>query len=480
MAIDYAQISCNLASIIEEDSVFLFLIDKLNNLDISRRKISFNFIRLCYTYYILIKFNSRFKDTFLARSFIDYMHQNISDFIDENVELSDLYSNIYVRLQDASPKVVKNLFKILERETRGQSTNPLWHAMRKNCITATKIYDIYISKSFSGIQEHSYLGDAVLYGIKHERIIEHLLKTFFVKKPWISKTLGLLLDPSSGVFGASIDSYYGISFNDNNLIEVGDKVVIFELKFRYKYLREKNDLFVSELLRNPSEIALAKFILSHPIPAIEYRENGKMPSAREYLITNNPLYDSGKKRRACLTPKNLTFDITRLIPMNEKNVSTAIIFDVVKDCILNTLVAYQKAIFTIDAFINPRHRYYFQSILQQYVMTQFYIQDHDNPENIEKENLPSVYIVSAIFRKREDDEKNCRLLIEDTEYLEEEIPLILLITPITIDAEFTSRVIKDICCIWENKIAQQTNLKIWAQSAVRQYMAASSARPKTP
>ncbi|ANC96545.1 deoxyribonuclease [macacine betaherpesvirus 9] len=480
MAMDYSQISYNLISILNEESVYLFLIDKFNNLKISNKKITFNFIRLCYTYYVLIKYNSSFKDSVLARSFVDYMQQNVESLTNKNVKITDLYCNVYHRLQNISPRIIKTMFKILERETRGQYKNPLWHAMRKNCITASKIYDIYISKSFVDMQENVYRGEAALYGIKHETIIQHLVSVFFTKIQFPTETLGLLLDPSSGVFGASIDLYYGIDFTEDNLIEVNNKISIFELKFRFKYLRDKNDVFVIELLKNPSEKTLSNFILSHQVPAIEFRENGKIPSAREYLISHNSLYDSGKKRRSCSVPRDLADDITRLIILNEKNLSTVLVFDVIKDSILNTLSVFQKAKFTIDAFINPRHRYYFQSILQQYVMTQFYIQDHNNPEYIQQKNVPLIYIVSAIFRQRDEAEKSYRLLIENTEYIDEEIPLLLLITPISVDAKFTSRVISDICSIWEKNITRQTNLEIWAQSAVRQYMMACLAKPKTP
>ncbi|AJA36282.1 alkaline exonuclease [Human betaherpesvirus 6A] len=487
---DLDQISETLSSVAEEEPLTMFLLDKLYAIREKIKQVPFSIVRLCHVYCMLIKYNASNNNCILGRKLIEEMQQflcgtRVDGSEDISMDLSELcklydYCPLLCSALCRAPCVsVNKLFKIVERETRGQSENPLWHALRKYTVTATKLYDIYTTRSFLEYKGQQFFGEAVIYGAKHERVIRHLVATFYVKRE-VKETLGLLLDPSSGVFGASLDACFGISFNEDGFLMVKEKALIFEIKFKYKYLRDKEDHFVSELLKNPTEKSFSDFILSHPVPVIEFRERGKIPSSREYLMTYDFQYRPQRKLRTCPTPAILAPHIKQLLCLNETQKSTVIVFDCKSDLCEQKLSVFQKAVFTVNVFVNPKHRYFFQSLLQQYVMTQFYINDHNNPEYIESTEVPSVHIVTAFFRRRTEEERSLHLVIDETEYIEEEIPLALIVTPVAPNPEFTCCVITDICNLWENNICKQTSLQVWAQSAVNQYLAACVRKPKTP
>lgn len=170
-------------------------------------------------------------------------------------------------------------------------------------------------------------------------------------------------------------------------------------------------------------------------------------------------------------------DITKLIEINQHRKSTVLIFDCWEECVegQSGLTVYEKARFEIDAFMNPKHPYYFQCLVQHYVLTQFYINERTS-STAGLRDLPTVCIASVIFRKRTKGETFVR--VGESLYLDEEVPLILIVTPISFKPEFTSFAVRDVLNTWKSEIKKQTDLEIWACSAVKQFVTACSSKHK--
>lgn len=482
----------NVMSISEEETLLNFLLERLLGFENLLQEASFSQVRLTHIYSLFVSYNRKFSECKLDMTFLYLLQQCMNEeylckFMnetfpfnintDDDEELNKKCVSIIRGLKFLGKKKFIKLFKSIEKDTRGQAKNPVWHALRYSSLTATKIYEIYMTKSLP-MNDRKFVSEAAMFGIQHEEIIKKSLSFYFMKKnEMLTNGLGILLDPNSAVLGASVDACYGINITEDNFITVENKVRIFEIKARHKYLREKTDIYVQNLLTECTEEAFAKFILSHSIPSIEFRRTGNVPSAKEYLITHNPLYQLPKKFRSCTTPEVLKSDIQKLISLNETQKSTVLIFDCKENTETKQLSLFEKCRFTTDVFINPKHRYFFQCLTQQYIVSQYYIYDHIDPEKIDFTNLPTVSIVSAFFIKKTN---NYPIYINDQAFLDEQIPLCLIITPIVFDPYFSAFVIKDVLNIWNNNIKQKTNLQLWVENGANTFVASSIPRPKTP
>ncbi|APZ76300.1 alkaline exonuclease [Murid herpesvirus 3] len=438
-------------------------------------------LRITHLYLMLTKYNTVYTAKPFCIELLDFIKFSINDsLLNKQIELdfnnaaplsSFLMSNELLQL----PKLmIVKILKYIERDTRGQSNNPIWHMVRQNSITASKVFNIYLQKKIDIPDSATrYCSDAVNSGLKHEKIIKCMLQKYVTKEDVThGDNIGLLLDPSSCILGASLDFCSGLGIDNSGLLIMKKKISIYEIKFRHKYLKEKNDPLLINLLTNCSEEAFASFILSHCKPAIDYRTPGSLPAAQEYLMSYNEIYKPIKKLRTCAAPELLLGDIKKQISINEKEKSIVILFGHTEETytlrgeVLKKLHVFEKKRLTVDVFINPKHKYYYQSILQHYVMTKFFIYDNTDSIN-DSQNAPELNIVSAIFRKKDPDEFS--FVVNDIEYTEEEIPVLLIITPIKIDPFFTSNIITEVYHTWETDIEKSTNLQAWVPNAVREF-----------
>lgn len=477
--------------VMDKNSFELFLMENfIGYQDV--RKIPFCSIKLVYIQYILNKYNST-SGYVVGEGFLKMFHDmycgdvvcdcDLADVRDEDVTARCIGMAERLRRTGRTEKL---LMKCLEKETRGQVNNVFWHILRKFTLTATKFFTICTSRIVPGESLAPYSGDASMFGNRHEGLVKCLVETWVeYKREPIKGGLGLLIDPTSGLLGASIDLCYGVD-EFENLLTVGEGARIYEIKCRYKYLRTRDDSFVQALLQDPSEQSFARFILSHPVPGIEYKEKNSIPFSKEFLVTRDVAYRLRKRKRACTLPAIIKKEITDIISLNENERSLVVLFDCVeKKCsdggtAASVLELFERKRFNINAFINPRHTYFYQVLIQQYILSQYYIRDHVNPEEIRESDLPVSRIVSAILRKRSVDEEGLILHVGTETFLSEDIPLAIIVTPVVFDPKFVTNSITSSIEIWQKDLARRTGLSLWVRSAVSEYAASYLARPQTP
>nr|WEG69784.1 deoxyribonuclease [Mastomys natalensis cytomegalovirus 3]WEG69924.1 deoxyribonuclease [Mastomys natalensis cytomegalovirus 3]WEG70064.1 deoxyribonuclease [Mastomys natalensis cytomegalovirus 3]WEG70204.1 deoxyribonuclease [Mastomys natalensis cytomegalovirus 3]WEG70344.1 deoxyribonuclease [Mastomys natalensis cytomegalovirus 3] len=399
-----------------------------------------------------------------------------------------------------SPKRSMRILKSIEKDSQGQSRNPVWYAIRADTVSATRFYDVYSSCKLDvlcGIDENSVRRgcEAVRFGVQCEPIVRTVLEEFVTGRRDVCGDIGVLLDPSSGVLGASLDFCVGICRDDDGLLNVSAGAAIFEIKCRFKYLRTRDDVVVKDLIDNPNLRTFAALILSHDVPAVEFRQPGEVPTARESLVSYDKVFRRDRKRRRSgIVPKVFASWIDGLLEKNADVVSKVFVFDTrrvsrrssvtSKDSSDNGddeyLELINKAIFTAPIFINPRHSYYCQTLLQQYILSQYYINAHHDPERMSSNELPSVTLVSAILRKRAESERGKIIRINGRRSDCEEIPLCLILTPVRLDPLFTRDAVTCVLNTWERDVSRKVGIPLWVHNSVNEYVAACIPRAPTP
>ncbi|AHV84045.1 deoxyribonuclease [Human betaherpesvirus 5] len=455
------------------------------------------------------------------------------------------------RLLDLAPNYRQvELFQLLEKESRGQSRNSVWHLLRMDTVSATKFYEAFVSGCLPGAAAADSSGGGgshytgsragvspgIQFGIKHEGLVKTLVECYVMhgREP-VRDGLGLLIDPTSGLLGASMDLCFGVlKQGSGRTLLVEPCARVYEIKCRYKYLRKKEDPFVQNVLRRHDAAAVASLLQSHPVPGVEFRGERETPSAREFLLSHDAaLFRATLKRaRPLKPPEPLREYLADLLYLNKAECSEVIVFDAkhlnddnsdgdatttinasldlaAGDAagggadhhlrgspgdspppipfedentpeLLGRLNVYEVARFSLPAFVNPRHQYYFQMLIQQYVLSQYYIKKHPDPERIDFRDLPTVYLVSAIFREREESELGCELLAGGRVFHCDHIPLLLIVTPVVFDPQFTRHAVSTVLDRWSRDLSRKTNLPIWVPNSANEYVVSSVPRPVSP
>ncbi|AEV80634.1 deoxyribonuclease [Cercopithecine betaherpesvirus 5] len=444
------------------------------------------------------------------------------EMIDE--EVSDDYVWLS-KLLDLTPNYRQlELYQLLEKESRGQSRNVVWHVLRLDSVSATKVYDAFIfGCPPNSVPQPSRAGASpgIQFGLQHEGVVKTLVEFHVMhgREP-VRDGLGLLIDPTSGLIGASIDLCFGVckssSGDARSSLRISPCASVYEIKCRYKYLRKKTDPFVQNVLQHADAKAVAKLLLSHPIPGVEFRHDAEVPSAREFLVSHDTLFKATLKRgRPIKPPDALREYIHDLLYLNKTERSEVIVFDaknlddtinaslsptgpVANDAaetdsgspsslhdedtpdLLGQLNLYEVARFSLPAFVNPRHPYYFQLLIQQYVLSQYYIKKHPDPERIDFQDLPSAHLVSAIFRERDESEVGRPLHLGGRVFHCDHIPLLIIVTPVVFDPKFTRHVVSTVVDRWSRDLSRKTNLPVWVPHAANEYVVSSVPRPASP
>ncbi|AWV68019.1 M98 protein [Murid betaherpesvirus 1] len=398
------------------------------------------------------------------------------------------------------------VLKAIERDSRGQAANPVWHALRVDTVSATRFHDVLATRkiAFRKDLDVRHSSEAVRFGMQCESVIAQVLREFVAEGRGGVSDIGLLLDPASGVLGASLDFCSGLSRDDDGLLVVAPGAAIFEIKCRFKYLRSRDDRAVQGLLDDPGLRSFAEFILDHHTPAIEFRHQGQLPTSRECLVSYDRVFrQTCKRRRTGVVSESLRLWIDGLIKENSEVLSTVFVFDARaaesetgaatcvgddgdEDFILSAerpplyLDLFLKAAFAAPVFANPRHPYYCQTLVQHYVLSQYYINAHRDPERMSPDELPSVYLVSAILRKRDESERGRVIRINGHRSDCDEVPLCVVVTPVRLDPHFARDAVSSVLDVWEGDIGKKTGLALWVQSAVNGYVAACIPTPRTP
>lgn len=575
----YVKDADKIFSVAGDEPLDLFLMDKFILQHSNVENISFPAVRLAYIYYTLCKINKIHEGADVGLDFVTSLNRiiererddaddgfcptvvidealsaligdqrggqqskrrrgavlddtdacNVRDDPDRAVESACLALSVSIKRLPQSRQTL--LFKRLEKITRGQSCNAVWHMLRTDTVSATKFYNalVFGSAMMSHDQRSKTFAEGVRFGIEHERVIKTLLEFHVMGgRESVYGGLGLLIDPTSGLLGASIDMCFGVDKTAaDDLVTVNANCVIFEIKCRYKYLRDRCDPNVMKILSGQDDQSVIDFILSHPIPGVEYRARGDVPSSREFLLSRDVRFDRKKRSRPGRSPAILRPYLEDLLYVNEKEVSEVIVFDTREMCVsggdlepadahgdptprgtrvdedgcasepsggadafglgcentpelVGKLCVFEKRRFTLPVFVNPRHQYYFQTLIQQYVLSQYYIRDHDNPEYINHKDLPTANLVTAVLRRRAPEEVGLELSVGGRVFDCEHVPLFVVVTPVVFDPSFTRDAVTTVLNNWQREAHRKTNLPIWVPNAVNEYVASSIPTPRTP
>lgn len=512
-----------LARLLEEfadESLTMFCVFSLLERGDEMQSVPVSAIRVAHLWFVFNKINRENESFALAVNFLSTFDRELAAVGRFAVDAAAAASRgedgarfeVARILHRMSPTRFARILRALEKDSRGQSANPVWHAVRADTVSATRIFEVLTSgrlpsssRELPAVQRNRC--EAIQFGVQCEPLIRTLLGEFVIGRCGARSVgprdydrggdLGLLLDPSSGVLGASLDFCAGVSRDEDDLLVVERGAAIFEIKCRFKYLRARgNAETLRALLSEPGPDTFAAFVMDHPAPAVEFRRRGEVPTGRDFLVTYDESFRRGQKRRRCGTPPEfLRPHLKDLVERNADVSSIVFIFDVRKlsegeetMCEIEaghasspiTLDIVLRATFTVPVFVNPRHPYYCQALLQQYVLSQYYINAHRDPERMSPDELPSVHLVSAILRKRDEDERGCVVRIAGRPTDCDQIPLCLIVTPIRLDPLFTRNAVDSVLNVWEKEFVKKTGLPLWVQSAVNAYAAASTPAPMTP
>lgn len=380
-------------------------------------------------------------------------------------------AEIYARLATFNKS---KIFKVLERMTRGQSANILWFLLRDKIITGSTLEPFIrtqiLRTSMSDLT--TTLTPWLVFGKRHEPVVKNILETLIIKAPEpVPGGLGLLLEPNSGIFGASLDLCYGIHEDQDNLV-FSDKIQIYEIKCKCGLLYDSLDQGIQAFLKAPSKEAFVDIIKEATFPLIEFRPDGQNPSSGTYLISHDPCFDIKRKRRLIYESSDF---VRRLLIHNQNVQSTVWVLDVTETP--DDLTVKLIANFSVRAFFNFRHRYYHQILTQYFVTTQLYIEDHPCPEGISPDNLPTVHIVTALFRT---NTKHLDIRVNETQYKECEIPFLIIITPVRLLVDCVASTIRVAAFAYKQKLKRETGIEIWESDFLSGFISSHVVRPPTP
>nr|CDI95433.1 GP98 [Caviid herpesvirus 2 str. CIDMTR] len=527
-------------ALFSDEPMTLFLSDKFILRRAEAEKVPYYALRLTYLYYMFKKTNVLYPDIGACASFVAVVDEetlrfrNAADLRGDVLRFSDDQFMTFARdlfVACGGGRRLDRLLCHLERGTRGQTENSVWHVLRGETITATRFYQTLVSDRAAvrfenpGSQRYA---ESVAFGRAREPTVKRLIEVFVEKRTEpVVGGLGLLLDPGSAVLGASLDLCFGVSESrEEGLLRVHERARIFEIKCRYKYLRACEDPYVLRVLRESTAESVVAFLLSHKIPAVDYRREGEIPGTHEFLMSHDGAFETRKRTRPGRVATNLKPHIPDLVSLNRALSSEVIVFhtttasgetingspdvpvrdeervvgDEIDDLggenddgneddsisgretpeLSDAVFLRERARFRLPVFVNPRHPNFFQVLLQHYVLSQYYCCQHEDPESIDPEQLPSANLVSAIFRKRSEREAGKDVYLDGRRLDCDDIPLFIVITPLAFDHRVTGNVVARVLSAWEIAVRKCSGVSIWVPDSVRRFVATARGRVPSP
>lgn len=494
-------------------------------------EISLHTVRLLYMYYMSNRISTSDERGSSFMEFVCNVNEVVSVRDDEfNICEEKGLLDAYGIIRKLSTRNLILLYKTLEKISRGQSNNPIWHLLRIDTISATKFFNSLTTgsnvMSLSDYKSRCF-SEGVRFGVEHENVIKSLVEFYVMHgRESVRGGLGLLIDPTSGLLGASIDACFGIDYTSKNMIKINSGSTIVEIKCRYKYLKDVNDAHVKKILEEGTEDSVIKFLMNHTTPAVVYQEHG-IPRGGEFLLSEDVRFKNNKRKREGRVPVILKPYMDELILLNKGVISDVIVFDtklientinetadttslkhdrdtelidkrskidvtesirgeeygLSDECtpdLIDNISVYEKFRLKLPIYINPRHQYYFQALIQHYVLSQYYISDHCDPERINTNDLPSAKIVSAVLRHRSPEEIGKKLTVGGKGFDCEKVPLFIIVTPIFFHAKFTQDAVTTVINNWQRETRRDTGVPIWVRNAVSDYVASLVQKPLTP
>lgn len=415
--------------------------------------------------------------------YIYYLFKKIHDFIGDK-EILDVFNREFAKknirnptLQDVSKVCTAmdvndktEICLILEKLTRGQNQNVLWEVLRDGVISSSKLLKIIKqqtpdSKIFHPvpIEKNHYVASPIAFGVRNEVTVKTLLAEFVSPSGTSNiNDFGFMLSPLDGIFGVSLDMCCKCSIEKDGRVAFNADTEIYEIKCRYKYLFAKNEYdpiykAYSELYNNPGKAALVNFISAIQKPAVEHVPRGKLPTQNDYLLSFDKVWNFNPqiKKRRMTSQHKLTEQCMRYNCYTESKVI------ILTDPALTSGKIDIKDTFFVDVYVNPRHSYYYQCLLQYKIVTNYIQFSSSSAKGLGK---PQTFLVTAFFRKRNSSDFAKTYIKSESNFVNQalEIPVLLIITPVFVPHEPLIETLEQAITFWQSSVKEEFNQWPWA------------------
>ncbi|ARW78100.1 deoxyribonuclease [Common bottlenose dolphin gammaherpesvirus 1 strain Sarasota] len=427
-------------------------------------------VRFVYMYYLFNKIGEFIGDVRLCGFLNKIIKENPSDeAAPVSSERGPQLGRVYAACRGLRPAQKATLGLILESMTRGQHENVVWDLIRDGTVSSSKFFktlkkQIKPKNIFEPwhIENNHYVASAVAFGLRCENVVKNTICQLIHPRKVSVPQLGFMLSPMDGLFGVSPDLCLNASLRDDGTVNFRPDCEIFEIKCRFKYLFSKSEFdplypLYQKLFNDPCKQTLINFIGGISKPAVEFVPEGRIPSENDYLLTfdNDWNLKPQRKRKMCA----LHQAIQHAIKYNSAAESSVYLFTDPHDT--NGRVDI-KAHFKASLFINPKHSYFYQILLQYKIITN-YIQNNPSPQHLGK---PKAFIASAFFRKRHSsDPCTCYIGSEELD-ASQEIPVALLITPVFLPPTLILDSINKAAEFWKFCAQEEFSPAPWASSTL--------------
>ncbi|AAO12378.1 alkaline exonuclease [Porcine lymphotropic herpesvirus 2] len=423
-------------------------------------------MRFVYLYYLFRKIQSFIGDEQILRVYD-------TEFKKNNIEIPTLKDVVSMcNKMDITTKT--DICLMIENMTRGQSENILWEILRDGVISSSKLLKVIKQQAADNkifdplpIQKNHYVASPIAFGVRNENTVKLLLTQLIAKESWSNTTnFGFMLSPIDGIFGVSLDMCLKASVDVHNKVVFSSLTEIYEIKCRYKYLFSKSEFDpiytkYDALYNSPCKATLVDFISSIPKPAVEHVPRGRVPTQNDYLLSFDKIWNFNprQKKRKMTNIHKLTEQCMKYNCYTESKVI------ILTDPALTSGNICIKDTFFVDLYINPRHAYYYQILLQYKIVTN-YIQFSQNSGS--KLGKPETYIVTAFFRKRDSSDFKRTYIKTESNVLDPslEIPVLLIITPVFIPHDPLIATLQKAIGFWQKSVQEEFPFSPWACSSL--------------
>ncbi|AAK38236.1 ORF28 [callitrichine gammaherpesvirus 3] len=359
----------------------------------------------------------------------------VTALIPENIrETPPSLRAVYRALARTTEREKTQLCSYIESMTRGQSENLMWDILRNGIISSSKLLSTLKNgpmKLFepNPISNNHYVGGPIAFGLRCEDTVKDIICNLIQKVDSEQRQFGFMISPVDGIFGVSLDLCVNVK-TEGDLTVFTDDSCIYEIKCRFKYLFSKSEFdpiypSYTALYQNPSKKSFIRFINSIARPTIEYVADGRLPSESDYLLTRDESWNLKEVRRRKLGEGHDT-----VVTCLDYNRGAESMLYVMNDPSENSGIIGIKDRVPVDVFINPRHNYFYQVLLQYKIVGDYIRWGSQSKKTNPK---PKVNIVTAFFRKRSSsDPALCTIGPQVPLDTSVEIPVAVLVTPIYI------------------------------------------------
>lgn len=402
----------------------------------------------------------------LRYAYIFFLFKKINAFIGDSSPLSCFgrvhdgngapsIEDVYEYCQAMSDRDRWKLCLTLENLTRGQDNNSLWSLLRDGVISSSKFWRAVKDPGGSGnhlfnplpIVSNYYVAGPLAFGLRCESVVKDVITHLIFPHKTSIKNFGFMQSPVDAMFGVSLDLCLNTAENPYLFTARSE---LFEIKCRYKYLFSKashDSLYplYRSLYQETTKRHFINFIFGISHPAVEYVPPGRVPSDNDYLITADQDWNLSKKRKRKLNDSHAVIE-----QCIRQNSSVESVVYLLTDPAHHQGIISIKSQLTLDLFINPKHPYFCQVLLQNTIVKE-YVEFVD--EGVDRD-LKS-FVATGFFRQRDSsDPKVCTIggqaLPADTE-----IPVAVLLTPLHIPRGVSEESLRRAAAYW-NTCFQET------------------------